>query len=214
MITRESAVNALMSMKSLSSDLDDVFNKYGLSFSNNVGRRNNLLSHSQEEFFAREIRKKFPTATADGRTGQPDIHIPEIGKEVECKLTSPNAEGSITFQADAHSLSDGRDYLYVVIDKDFKEYGVFLFEGLVKDDFRNPHPGSKGKVQMIKGRAAHKCRPIIGFLENVSELHKAQHLKKIADCSPRAVKTKKKLEEKVLAIESGVPRYGVRLESL
>ena len=214
MLNRESAVTALMNMKSLSIDIDKVFEKHGLSQSKNTGRRNNLLSQAQEEFFAREIRKKFPGTTADGRTGQPDIHIPEIGKEVECKLTSPNDEGSITFYADAESLSDGRDYLYVVIDREFKQFGVFLFEGLTKSDFRLPAPGSKGKVQMIKGKAAPKCIPIIGRLENVSESQRMRHLQKISECSERAVKTKQKLEQQVAAIDSSLPRYGVRLECL
>ena len=187
MLNRDSAVNALMNMKSLSIDIDKVFEKHGLSHAKNTGRRNNLLSQAQEEFFAREIRKKYSSATADGRTGQPDIHIPEIGKEVECKLTSPNDEGTITFYADAESLSDGRDYLYVVIDRDFKQFGVFLFEGLIKSDFRDPAPGSKGKVQMIKGRAAHKCKPIIGHLENVSELQKKKHLQKMSYLFQRRV---------------------------
>jgi hypothetical protein len=201
-------------MKSLSIDIDEVFKKHGLSQAKNTGRRNNLLSQAQEEFFAREIRKKFPSTTADGRTGQPDIHIPEIQKEVECKLTSPNDEGSITFYADAESLSDGRDYLYVVIDKEFQQFGVFLFEGLTKSDFRDPAPGSKGKVQMIKGRAADKCVPIIGKLENLSEVHRKNHLQKISECSPRAVKTMLKLQQQVAAIDSSLPRYGVRLECL
>jgi len=201
-------------MKSLSEDLDGVFNKYGLSFSSNLGRRNNLLSQAQEVFFANEIRNKFPGVVSDGRTGQPDIHIPEIEKEIECKLTSPNEEGSITFQADADSLSDGRDYLYVVIDRDFKEFGVFHFQGLNKSDFREPANGSKGKVQMIKGKAANKCTPIIGRLENVSEEHKKNHLRKIAECSPRAKKTKEKLEKQIEAIDTRIPRYGVRLEPL
>ena len=214
MLNRESAVIALMNMKSLSIDIDKVFEKHGLSQAKNTGRRNNPLSQAQEEFFAREIRKKFPNTTADGRTGQPDIHIPEIGKEVECKLTSPNEDGAITFYADADSLSDGRDYLYVVIDREFKQFGVFLFEGLIKSDFRVPAPGSKGKVQMIKGKAASKCIPIVGHLENVSDLQRKRHLQKIADCSARAVKKRQKLEKQVEALESSLPRYGVRLETL
>jgi hypothetical protein len=201
-------------MKNLSEDLDNVFNKYGLSFSSNLGRRNNLLSQAQEVFFADQIRKNYPSVVSDGRTGRPDIHIPEIGKEIECKLTSPNEEGTIVFQADAESLSDGRDYLYVVIDRDFKEFGVFHFQGLDKSDFRDPANGSKGKVQMVKGRAAGKCTPILGRLENVSDEHRKNHLQKIAECSPRAVKTREKLEKQVEAIDARVPRYGVRLESL
>ena len=77
---------------------------HGMSLLENSGRRNVLMSAAQEEFFARELAKDFSDVIRGGKTGEPDIVIGEIGKEVECKITTPYKTGKISLQTDYATL--------------------------------------------------------------------------------------------------------------
>jgi len=138
----------------------------------NLGRRNVILSQAQEKYFGQELCREFKDVVSDGRTGEPDIFIKDINREVECKLTSRNSNGSISFQTDRDTLAQKKslDYLYVIADETFKSFAVLHFEDLTIDDFRPISPGARGKVSMYKHKGMKKCNVIIGEAINKNNL--------------------------------------------
>ena len=106
------------------------------------------MSQAQEAFFAKALKSVYPSTTNNGRTGEPDILIPELNKELECKLTSRQKSGSIAFQSDYETLQKkgSLDYLYVVASEDFDEFVVVHYAGLTVEDFRPLSNGARGKV--------------------------------------------------------------------
>ena len=155
-VTREMAEQALSSMQSFHAELDGLYGKYGFDLKENLGRRNILLSQAQEAFFAKALKSAYPSTTNDGRTGEPDIVIPELSKELECKLTSRQKSGAISFQSDYETLQKkgALDYLYVIASEDFDEFVVVHYSGLTVEDFRPLSNGARGKVQLRKHAAA------------------------------------------------------------
>ena len=119
-------------MKSFESDLSAVFSDRGYNFRSNLGRRNALLSVSQEREVARVLRKKFKRVIEDGAPGKPDIYIEDIDKELECKLTSgTRSGGSVTYalQTDWDTICQKKklDYLYFIVDEKFENFCVLFF---------------------------------------------------------------------------------------
>ena len=96
-LTQEIVINAITNMNSFHKDIQNMYSNYGMNILDNLGRRNIIMSQVQEKFFADELKKHYKGVFEDGRTGQPDIVIGEINKELECKLTSRNKNGSINF---------------------------------------------------------------------------------------------------------------------
>jgi len=169
-ITREMAENALKKMASFHRDLDNLFSSHGMNLKENLGRRNILLSQAQEKFFAEELSSVYEGVESDGRTGQPDIVINSLGKELECKLTSKTKSGAYSFQSDYETLQKkgSLDYLYVVADENFEKFTVLHYEGLTTDDFRHLSPGARGKVSMKKHAANKKLNRVFGDLASKS----------------------------------------------
>ena len=213
-ITQEMTKNALKSMMAFHQNMSALFSDWGMDFKGNLGRRNVVMSQTQEHFFAKELSKKFSGVSADGRTGKADIVIDEIGKELECKLTSGRASGGYDLQTDLATLKKkgSLDYLYVIANEDFTEFTVLFYEGLTPDDFHPAAPGSRGKARMKKGRAMKKCNVLFGevVIRNHAEVDKlssqitaaqAEYVSRrselthrLGECSDKAVKKKKKLE--------------------
>ena len=169
-ITREMAENALKKMASFHRDLDNLFSSHGMNLKENLGRRNILLSQAQEKFFAEELSSVYEGVESDGRTGQPDIVINSLGKELECKLTSKTKSGAYSFQSDYETLQKkgSLDYLYVVADENFEKFTVLHYEGLTTDDFRHLSPGARGKVSVKKHAANKKLNRVFGDLASKS----------------------------------------------
>ena len=169
-ITREMAENALKKMASFHRDLDNLFSSHGMNLKENLGRRNILLSQAQEKFFAEELSSVYEGVESDGRTGQPDIVINSLGKELECKLTSKTKSGAYSFQSDYETLQKkgSLDYLYVVADENFEKFTVLHYERLTTDDFRHLSPGARGKVSMKKHAANKKLNRVFGDLASKS----------------------------------------------
>ena len=109
----------------------------------------------------KKLRKKFNRASSDGRTGRPDILIPEAGKELECKITTKRKGGSWALQADYATLArKGEcDFLYVCCDERFENFGVFYFKELTTADFKPPAPGSRGKSRLLVRNCIDRCEP-------------------------------------------------------
>ena len=66
-------------------DLMEVMQRNGFDMLDNLGRRNILMSAAQEKFFAEALARRF-NVTCDGKTGEPDIVIHTLDRELECKL--------------------------------------------------------------------------------------------------------------------------------
>lgn len=213
---QDDAVNAIHGLKSFHADLELLFKKHGMNLESNPGRRNVILSQAQEEFFAKELSKRYTDVVADGKTGMPDIMIGELGIELECKLTSPMKGGALNLQADEFSVSDEKpkDFLYV-INRDMKEFAVLHFIGLTKSDFIVPNSSrSKGKMRLSKSRAFKKCHVLLGNIENRTDRLLEQAKEELASTNQRAVKTRQKLQERVEFWSNSDATYTVNMESI
>lgn len=168
-LTRNDAIFALSKMSKFHNDLMNVMNTNGFDMLDNLGRRNILMSAAQEKYFAEALARRF-NVTCNGKTGEPDIMIHTLDRELECKLTSRQKSGAISFQTDYETLcKKGKlDYLYVVASKEFDAFAVVLYENLSVEDFRKPSTGSRGKTQLMKYKAADRARILIGNFENVN----------------------------------------------
>jgi hypothetical protein len=215
-LTSVDAKNAIQGLKSFHGDLVGLFEKHGMSLESNSGRRNVILSQAQEEFFARELAKRYKDVVADGKTGMPDIFIGEIGTELECKLTSPLKDGGLNLQADEYSVSDEspKDFLYVVT-KDMKEFAVLHFVGLQKSDFIVSNSSrSKGKMRLSKSRAFGKCNVLLGDVENRTEKMLSQAKLDLSNVSPKAKKSRERIEKRIEYWRNSENTYTVHLVEL
>lgn len=166
-ITKDIAIRAIQKMIAYNNDLSATMSKYDIDFSDNVCRRNAMLSEAQEKFFASELVASGIEATADGHVGQADIVLFENGNptnEIECKLTSEKVAGGFSMQTDAETIESkvSLDYLYLLTNRSFDKFALLYFHQLDRYDFSDVSPGSRGKVKMIKHRAMKKCTPILG----------------------------------------------------
>ena len=172
-LTTEMMVEAIKNMKKFNQEITNLYKSHGMSLTENLGRRNNMLSQSQEHFIAEELRKSFKSVITDGAPGQPDIYIEDISTELECKLTTRNVSGAINLQIDYDTLAQkgSLDCLYLIASKDFNSFSALFFEGLTTDDFAPPANGSRGRARMIKWKALKKCNVLIGDIENQKEIN-------------------------------------------
>ena len=168
-LTKYDDVYALTKMSKFHDDLMDVMHSNGFDMLDNLGRRNILMSAAQEKYFAEALARRF-NVSCNGKTGEPDIMIHTLERELECKLTSRQKSGAISFQTDYETLcKKGKlDYLYVVASKEFDAFAVVLYENLSVEDFRKPSTGSRGKTQLMKYKAADRARILVGNFENVN----------------------------------------------
>jgi hypothetical protein len=214
-INRSEAIDALNCMKSFHDECKDLYSKHGFNLLDNLGRRNIVMSQAQEKFFADVLSKRYDGVINDGRTGQPDIVIESLGKELECKLTSRHKSGTISFQSDYESLAQKGelDYLYVIADDEFKKFAVLHFEDLTVDDFRPLSNGSRGKVAMYKHRGMQKCNVLVGDAINRSQ----QYIEKISEelSTPNLTNSQTlKLEKRLDYWKNEPAKFAYELESV
>lgn len=176
-LNRKRSVSALHKMKSFHDECKSLYDRHGFNLLDNLGRRNILMSQAQEKFFAEELARVYKNVVSDGGTGQPDIVVGELNKELECKLTSRHKAGTISFQSDYQTLlqKGELDYLYVVADENFDKFAVLHFEKLTTEDFRPLSSGARGKVAMYKHKGMKKCNILVGSAVNNNN----ENLKKI-----------------------------------
>ena len=220
-ITKEMTVAALNNMSTFHHHMNRSFLKWGMNFKSNLGRRNIVMSQTQEHFFAKELEKEYKGVESDGRTGKADIVISEIGKELECKLTSGNRGRSITysFNTDWETLRNKGelDYLYVLCDEDFEKFCVLYFENLTVDDFYPPANGSRGKSRMKKQEAMKKCTVLVGSVSVQNHLQIKKINKEIKSYDlPNCKKSKntkkyKSLFERLEYWQTSSERYSINL---
>tara|TARA_Y100000034_G_C6860165_1_gene391381 strand:+ start:51 stop:794 length:744 start_codon:yes stop_codon:yes gene_type:complete len=143
----------------------EMYDEFGIDICENLGRRNGIVSQAQERFFSDVLSRQFPGIIVDGRTGQADIVLPSIGRELECKITSGSgARRSWALQTDYATLvrKAELDFLYVLAAPEFDRFAVLHFEGLTPDDFSPPAAGAREKARMIKHRAMDRCTVLWG----------------------------------------------------
>jgi len=187
------AINAISEMKHFHDDIVRLYGEYDMDLLDNLGRRNIVMSQAQEKFFAAELAKHYEGVVNDGRTGQPDIVLSSLDKELECKLTTRHKSGSISFQSDYTTLQQkgSLDYLYVIADNNFEKFAVLHFIGLTVDDFHPVANGSRGKVSMKKHVGMKKCNMLLGHAISCNKLEIAkidEKLSKISDVTSAAGK--------------------------
>ncbi len=172
-LTRDMSLNALQKMHTFHNEIVDLYNRYDVDLLDNLGRRNIVMSQIQEKFFAEELSRVYSGVREDGKTGQPDIIIDELGKELECKLTSRHKGGGLSFQSDHQTLvqKGELDYLYVIVNETFDGFVVLHFEGLTVEDFRPLSNGSRGKVAMYKHQGMKKCTVPVGNVINLNKVN-------------------------------------------
>ena len=208
------AKNAILKMKEFHRDLHEIHENYDLDFFQDLGRRNILMSRPQEVFFCQEIQKRWSKATSDGRTGQPDILIPEFGKELECKITTKRKGGSWAFQADYATLErkGSCDFLYVCCDEKFENFGVFYFRDLTVADFKPPAPGSRGKSRLLLRNCISRCESLVGQIFNRNQIFILKAKAKLLKAQTRS---EEEAAQKSLAYWQTTPNsYTIQLEKV
>jgi hypothetical protein len=207
------AVEAIKQMKSFHADLHAVMLKHGFDLVSNLGRRNILLSQAQEKFFAEQMSRTMDVTTS-GRTGEPDITIRCLGRELECKLTSPSATGALNFQTDHDTLvrKGSVDYLYVVADADFEQFAAFHYTDLGIEDFGPVANGSRGKVQLLKHKAFDRLNILVGGVKNLNEI--ALDKLHVRYNKARAQKSKDRILKSIDYWTSEPTRFAIELEKV
>jgi hypothetical protein len=214
-LTTEMAREAIQQMKSFHDKARDLYRNFDMDLLDNLGRRNIIMSQTQEKFFAQALSKKYKGVREDGRTGEPDIVIEELDKELECKLTSRHKSGSISFQSDFETLQKkgSLDYLYVIADQEFKKFSVLLFEGLTTDDFRPLSTGARGKVAMFKHKGMKKCRQLLGDCVSLNDINILKCNEKLSNL--KITPSQKRKAEKSLKYWQETPtKYRFSLEAI
>jgi hypothetical protein len=208
------ASDAVCKMKQFHDDVVQLYQKHDMDLLDNLGRRNIVMSQAQEKFFAQVLSKKWKKVINDGKTGQPDIVIGELDRELECKLTSRHKSGAISFQSDFETLQKKGylDYLYVIADHDFQSFGVFHFENLSIDDFRKLSPGARGKVAMKKYLGMKKCNILLGDVQSLNEINLKKLNEKLSQ--PLTESKRKKIQKSINYWETETTRYKFILESV
>lgn len=214
-ITRQEVSQALKSMQSFMVDLRDLHHKHSMDFDGNIGRRNIMMSAAQEHFFVEAFKRSFPEAVSDGKTGRPDIYLSD-NKELECKLTSPSKTGGINLQTDWDTLQkkSNLDYLYVVADQEFQKFNVLYFKSLDASDYYPPSATSRGRAKMKKYNAMKKCHVLWGEVIDGRQRDLASMKVTLEAASPRAQKTRKKLEDRIIKLEQSDSYYTFVLETV
>ena len=189
-VTKEIIQEVIKEMRSFENNLNDVYASRGLSFRDNTGRRNAILSQAQEVFLSNALNRHGEISFVDGRTGQPDIVVESKRRELECKLTSGSG-GSWSLQTDYATISKKSqlDYIYILANQNFDKFCVLFFEGLTKDDFHPPSPGSREKSRMNKTSAMSKCTVLAGDVSVKNEKMTEGYVSQVEDLlSSAAVK--------------------------
>ena len=212
-LTREDAILAIKKMKKFHNDLSNVMSENGFDLLENLGRRNILMSAAQEKYFA-DVMSDRHTVISDGRTGEPDIYIKDLDKELECKLTSPHKSGTIAFQTDYATLSKKKslDYLYVVADQRFEKFAVVHYSNLNVDDFRPLANGSRGKTQMKKYAAHDRANILLGNFVSMNEVELDKLAKKLSLAT--TVRQKQKIERSINYWKSTPVKFKIQMEKV
>jgi len=216
-LTRDMSISAVRNMKKFHDDVVALYSRYDMDLLDNLGRRNIIMSQTQEKFFSNSLSSSYTGVSNDGKTGQPDIFVGELNKELECKLTSRHRGGAISFQTDHQTLlqKGSLDYLYVIADEGFNSFAVLHFIDLTVDDFRPVANGSRGKVAMYKHKGMRKCNVLMGDVISINQQNLEKLFSKLRN-SRMSLSTQQhqKILEKIKYWEETPEKYSFSLEEL
>lgn len=229
-LNRSDAREILSRMKGFESDLETVYSRWSYDFRENLGRRNALVSMSQEVETARVLSSRFQGVYSDGAPGKPDIVIEEISAELECKITSGSRSGnSVNYElrTDWETICNKErlDYVYILSDESFENFAFLFFDGLTPDDFFPPSSGSRGKTRMNKAKGMKKCTALFGSFSNrnhshidslnakIEEVNKKFQLR-MSELQSRKTNTHNQEMKKRQLIENEIARTNRKLEHL
>ena len=213
-LSRDAALDAIRNMKSFHDDVVCLYHQHDMDLLDNLGRRNIVMSQAQEKFFAQSLAFLHGNVEADGKTGQPDIIIPSLGRELECKLTTRNKGGAISLQTDFETLSQKGtlDYLYVIADESFDKFAVLHFIDLCTDDFRAVSSGSRGKAGMKKYEAMKKCNVLLGNVICINDVNIKKWKSRLSDA--KSDSRRAKIMDKILYWKRVPGKYRFELEDV
>jgi hypothetical protein len=220
----------LFKIKDFESDLKCLYEKWNYDFRTNLGRRNALVSMSQEIETAKILSEKFKGVKSDGAPGKPDIIIEELNAELECKLTSGSRSGNnfkFDFKTDWETICNKEklDYIYILADENFEKFAFLFFKGLTPLDFFKPASGSRGKSRMNKSLGMQKCTPLFGDFANksknkIEELNleisniEEKHDNRILEISNRKANTEKQKIKIMNLIDSENLKFNNKISKL
>ena len=215
-ITKDAALEAVSNVLSFSEEVDDLYDRHGISVHNDVGRKNILLSAAQEKFFAKALQDRGYECRVDGKTGEPDIlvKIRDMWRELECKVTCISKKGTWQLQTDERTLEQkgGCDFLYLLFNRDHDEVAVLFFENLEPSDFHKAASSSRGKARMKKHSAFKKCTPLIGGFTDKKNVFLDSYREKYKAAKTNTMKSK--YLKKIELWENKDSQFSIQLESV
>ena len=178
-VTTEMALRVLGKLRAMRGDVISTLGGYGIEIDS--CRINQILSSGMEKFLADELVSVDPDTTNDGRTGMLDIMMPNLGKELECKLTSGSVSSSgftFEFRADLETLQNkgATDFIYMVTNRAYTEAMVVHYTGLTTEDANPLYNGARGKITFNKVRALRKATVLLGSMTPQSDVRMAKYL--------------------------------------
>jgi hypothetical protein len=174
------------------------------------------MSSAQEEFFAQALSKSYSNVSSDGKTGEPDIMVGELNRELECKITTPTPKGGINLQTDYTTLGKkgSLDFLYVIADREFEKFVVLYYDSLTVDEFSVPSASSRGKSKLVKHIAEPKCSVLWGKVHSKNEIELKKLNKKLLLCTRKAVKGREKIIKSIQYWKHQPTNYKYELEEV
>jgi len=215
-LTRYSAQEAVKNVISFSKEVDTLYRRHEISVTDDVGRKNILLSAAQEKFFAQALENAGYECKVDGKTGAPDILVKVNGvwRELECKVSCRSKKGSWQLQTDERTLENKGecDFLYLLFNRDHTEVGVLFFEALTPEDFHKASDSSRGKARMKKHVAFKKCTALLGVITDRRQVYLSNYKKKYK--SATSIKMKNRMHDKIKLWENKNSQFSISLESV
>jgi len=215
-LTKSQVKDVLNNVRTFELALNTLFGDFGYDLNENLGRRNALLSQSQEKELAKVLRKTYgdDDIVDDGRPGRPDIIIKSLNRELECKLTSGHGiHKTFGLQTDYATLvKKGRlDYLYMLANPEFNKFCVIFFADLTPEDFHLPANGSRGKSRMNKKNAMKKATILWG---DYTDLSIENHFKWVSRLEETIEKKRRCLGELNFKLKNTPPGASVQMGKL
>jgi len=215
-LTPESAREAVNDILLFSGEVDELYARHDISVTDDVGRKNILLSAAQEKFFAKALERAGYKCSVDGKTGEPDIlvKVDDLWRELECKVSCRSKKGSWQLQTDERTLQNkgACDFLYLLFNRKHTEVAVLFFENLNSSDFHKASSSSRGKARMKKYSAFKKCTPLIGSIVDKRKEYIQSYKDKYK--SAVGVKMKNKILDKIKMWENKDSQFSIFLEPI
>lgn len=141
-------------------DMEQLYSKYGVAVSSDVGRRNNFLSWMHEHLVAASLG-----VHSDGRTGHPDMIVD--GHPIECRIGSPRSNRGMILSSTWSTVRKHpiADYVYIVVTRDATSFAFLHVPDVVEDDFKPTTSANQSKAYLRRSSVVDRARCIHGEME-------------------------------------------------